>query len=363
MRRCLPQVIVAAAMSFSVPALADPPRCPQGAWFCGEVDVNVPGAPAPPAPPAVRVRPEVAPEVVLPDEPPPPPVRRRPAPPPAPPPLPSSRQPPPPVVVYQPVPSSPPPQIIVIAPGYGYGYGQYNYPYARPRPPMMSAPPPPAPRWQSEWGINLRVEGVALGHSSGAFNPGLGGVGLSLRYRPVPALRVRPGRRRAAGHGLQRLPAHRDAGLAERDALPEPSEPRAVLPASPAPTCRARTFGPPWPLRSSHRSTAGSTAPRTPTLVARAAAASSSVSRAASRSTWTALASCGRASVVARHSRSSPTRRPARRPTPPPGASSAAASPSGGRHGGLKAPQTPWSRAVGGATAPGLRFRGRYPSG
>jgi hypothetical protein len=93
------------------------------------------------------------------------------------------------VVVYQPVPSAPPPQVIIITPGYGYGYG--DYPYARPRPPQIVAPPPraPAPRWQSEFGLNLRLEGVVLGRAANgaAFNSGLGGVGMSLRYRPVPA--------------------------------------------------------------------------------------------------------------------------------------------------------------------------------
>jgi len=89
---------------------------------------------------------------------------------------------PPPVVIYQPVPTSAPPQVIIVTPGYGYGYG-----YA-PRPRPIPAPPPRAEaRWHSEFGLNLRVEGVALGKpGNGAFNAGLGGVGLSLRYRPSP---------------------------------------------------------------------------------------------------------------------------------------------------------------------------------
>jgi hypothetical protein len=86
------------------------------------------------------------------------------------------------VVVYQPVPTAPPPQVIVVTPGYGYGYSPPP-PYVVRRP----IAPPPAPRWHPEFGINLRVEGVALGHPNGApYNAGLGGVGLSLRYRPVP---------------------------------------------------------------------------------------------------------------------------------------------------------------------------------
>jgi hypothetical protein len=93
----------------------------------------------------------------------------------------------PPVVVYQPMAPAPaqPPQVIIITPGYGYGqgYGGYGRP-VRPVPPPPSAAPP---RWHSEFGLNLRVEGVALGHSAGgAFSSGMGGVGMSLRYRPVP---------------------------------------------------------------------------------------------------------------------------------------------------------------------------------
>jgi hypothetical protein len=170
-------------MSFSVPALADQQNCPPGAWFCAEVEV-----PPVQLPQAPRVVPQPQPQV-LPEQvevaPQPPPVRRRLPPQFAPPP---PGAPPPPVVVYQPVPSAPPPQVIIITPGYGYGYG--SYPYARPQPPQIVAPPrPPAPRWQSEFGLNLRLEGVVLGRaaSGAAFNSGLGGVGMSLRYRPAPA--------------------------------------------------------------------------------------------------------------------------------------------------------------------------------
>jgi hypothetical protein len=182
MRRCLTPVVVAAAMSFSLPALAD---CPPGAWFCAEAEVAPPAArPAPQVPQVAP--PPAAPQRVAPPPPadeepgPPPVVRRRPPPPPA------GAYGPPPVVIYQPVPVGPPTQIIVVTPGYGYGYG---YPYGRPRPPVAAPapPPPPKPRWQSEFGLNLRVEGVALGKPAGStVNAGLGGVGMSLRYRPVP---------------------------------------------------------------------------------------------------------------------------------------------------------------------------------
>jgi hypothetical protein len=82
--------------------------------------------------------------------------------------------PPPPVVVYQPLPSAPPPQVVIVAPP----------PHVLVRP----VPPPPPPRFyrSSEWGLNLRAEGVIMG-SRHAQDAGMGGVGLSLRYRPVPA--------------------------------------------------------------------------------------------------------------------------------------------------------------------------------
>jgi hypothetical protein len=81
--------------------------------------------------------------------------------------------------------------VIVVTPGYGYGYGPgyapgYAVPYARPRPPMITAPHA-VPRWQPEFGMNLRVEGMGINKPGGStFSAGLGGVGLSLRYRPSP---------------------------------------------------------------------------------------------------------------------------------------------------------------------------------
>jgi hypothetical protein len=217
MRRSLTPVVVAAAMSLSLPALAQdkpstqpPSACPPGAWFCAEADVNVPPPAAQPQP--ARPHPQPAqPQVIVeepvqpdPDAPAPPPVHR----PRRPPPPPAAG---PPVVIYQPVPDAPPPQVIIIAPGYGYGY-PYGYPYGRPARPAQPPPPPPRPkpqRWQSEFGINLRVEGVALGHAGGSsLNVGMGGVGLSLRYRPVPHFAFDLGADVLAGNdynGFQRM--------------------------------------------------------------------------------------------------------------------------------------------------------------
>ena len=52
---------------------------------------------------------------------------------------------------------------------------------------FTTSPPAPKERWRPEFGLNLRVEGMAIGHPhGGASNAGMGGAGVSLRYRPVP---------------------------------------------------------------------------------------------------------------------------------------------------------------------------------
>jgi hypothetical protein len=78
------------------------------------------------------------------------------------------------VVVYQ-----PPPPVVV---------------YQSPRTRYYVVPPPPpvyyyrARRPQhSEWGINLHLEGAAFGHAAGVGSSSMGGGGLGLRYRPIPA--------------------------------------------------------------------------------------------------------------------------------------------------------------------------------
>jgi len=201
MRRCLPPILFTAAMSLSLPALADPPpNCPPGSWFCAEAEVQVPPAPQPPkvvVPPIVVQPPVVVqpPEVVQ-----PPVVEEEEAPPVAPPPVrrprivvqaPQPRTAPPPVVIYQPVPAAPPTRVIIVTRGYGYGYG-YPQPPQQPQYRVVRpvAPPPPVaparPKWHPEWGLGLRVEGATLGKGA-AEGSGMGGVGLSLRYRPVPA--------------------------------------------------------------------------------------------------------------------------------------------------------------------------------
>lgn len=47
-------------------------------------------------------------------------------------------------------------------------------------------PKPPRRRHHRAWGINLRLEGVGMGSSKNrSSNSGMGGIGFSLRYRPV----------------------------------------------------------------------------------------------------------------------------------------------------------------------------------
>jgi len=209
MRRLTPALIVAAAaLSQPAVALAD---CPPGAWFCedaGPDNVQVIAPPeeeaVPPPPAAVEVVPE---DEEL------PPART----------APSHRRAQPPVVIYQP--AQPVPQvqtqapartqIIIIAPGARTHVVRRHHPAVRVAPPP--APPPPvrvmtaparlrtplaAPakrRWQSEWGLNLRLQGVSMGgdgdrrdngEQSAHPDAGMGGFGLALRYRPVPAFAV-----------------------------------------------------------------------------------------------------------------------------------------------------------------------------
>lgn len=179
MRRCLTPVVFAAAMSMSLPALAQ--NCPPGAWFCEQAEVQTPPAPA--AAPASR-RAQPPPQVIQDEDEdedgaqaaPPPPQRSA-----------------PPVVVYQPAPAAPSStRVIIIAPGYGGGYyappppAQYHVRRAVPPP----APTPPKPKWHGKptrWGLNLRVEGMTFGRNKDAAqDSGMGGLGVSLRYRPIP---------------------------------------------------------------------------------------------------------------------------------------------------------------------------------
>jgi hypothetical protein len=127
--------------------------CPPGSWFCAQP----PQQAAPAGKPIDSLEPLPDPDA---EPPPPPPKRFRRAPPPPPP------EPPPPPVVYDPPPigmierpETPPP----------YEYGPV-------RPPPFTPP--------HEWGLNLHLEGAALGR--GAQNDtSMGGFGAGLRFKPT----------------------------------------------------------------------------------------------------------------------------------------------------------------------------------
>jgi hypothetical protein len=213
MRRCLtPALIVAAALSQPLTAFAQS-NCPPGAWFCGDDDA----AQAQPAPE------EAEESDALP--PPPPPADELDedddALPPPPPRVPHVRHAPPhargrhapPVVIYQPGPSaSPPPQIIIVTPGLRARVVRRHAPVVRVTPavrvvrtaPAAIAPTPMKRRWRSEWGLNLRLQGLSFGGDrdrdrdgddgpSASKDAGMGGFGLALRYRPVLAFAFEAG--------------------------------------------------------------------------------------------------------------------------------------------------------------------------
>lgn len=188
MRRYLtPALIVAGSLSQPLTAFAQDNKCPPGAWFCGddstrtEVDVTAEAEAIPPPP--------VADSLPVPEEREPVIVHSR-----------EGRMPPP-VVVYQPrQTSSPPPQVIIIAPGGTRVVRKAPHVHRAPvvvRRTRVHAttvstvrPVQPMQRvWRSEWGLNARVQGVSFGGDGGsgaAASPdaGMGGFGLSLRYRP-----------------------------------------------------------------------------------------------------------------------------------------------------------------------------------
>jgi hypothetical protein len=160
--------VVASTLAFASGAWAQQaspnPHCPPGSWFCADTQQQT-AAPAG-QPVVLQALPGTE------------------APPPPPPPIPGrphttyiyggSMAPPPPVVVYQ-----PPPPVVVYQSGPRY--------VQAPPPPVYYYRPRARPQPRSEWGLNLHVEGAALGHSDTAtHDSGMGGVGFGLRYKPVP---------------------------------------------------------------------------------------------------------------------------------------------------------------------------------
>jgi hypothetical protein len=152
MRFCFHPCVAAflATLSVSTAALAqdENPNCPPGSWFCE--DTQPKGAETPPElPPSSETpkAPEGSTTVVVP-----------------------GAQATPPVIIYQQAP--PPPPVVVVR-------RQARY--------VVAAPPPPAPAKKIRhrmWGFNLRLEGVAMDDRANE-TAGMGGIGFSLRLRPV----------------------------------------------------------------------------------------------------------------------------------------------------------------------------------
>ncbi|HRI68590.1 MAG TPA: hypothetical protein PK156_30390 [Polyangium sp.] len=186
MRRYLtPALIVAATLSFPLTAIAQE-ACPTGAWFCQADDAASPSREAAPEADAIAPPPP-ADSLPVPEE------RTAPS---------ESRdgRMPPPVVVYQPrQTASPPPQIIIIAPG-GTRVIRKAPPPVRHihRTPVVvrktyvrntTTVRPIQRGWQSEWGLNARLQGIGFGGDGTSSvapsrDAGMGGFGVSLRYRP-----------------------------------------------------------------------------------------------------------------------------------------------------------------------------------
>ncbi len=186
MRRCLINALFAVAFTFSAPALAQDSNCPPGSWFCEAV----PDRPAP----APQNQPDPSPE----EEPPPPESLPQP---------PGGRHipqfeshPSPPVVVYRrpASPSAGPPraQVVIVAPGAAPPRPVSKVVVVRQSAPAVAPAPVAKPKnWHRRWGLNLRMEGASFGgpEKGADEGAGMGGVGLSLRYRPVPAFAIDAG--------------------------------------------------------------------------------------------------------------------------------------------------------------------------
>jgi hypothetical protein len=153
-------VTSASALLLAIPSFAwaqgaqaqQPDSCPPGSWFCAPPQD---AQPAPAGKQGLQPLPD-------PDEAPAPPPRRH---------APAAGDddahtpPPPPVVVYQ-----PPPPVMVERP-------ENPPPYEYAPPPKHYISPP------REWGLNLHLEGAAIGDGTN-HDASMGGVGAGLRYKP-----------------------------------------------------------------------------------------------------------------------------------------------------------------------------------
>ncbi len=170
----------AVAVLLAIPAVAAaqsaPSNCPPGSWFC------TPPAEEPSTPPAAGNRSAQGLQP-LPD-----PAEEEPAPPPA-------RAPRQPRVTYDPGPATQPP-VVVYQPPPPVMVERPETP-----PPYEYAPPPRKPiSPPREWGLNLHLEGAAIG-SGVNHNASMGGLGGGLRFKPTRYIGLETDVDFVGGHG------------------------------------------------------------------------------------------------------------------------------------------------------------------
>jgi opacity protein-like surface antigen len=148
MRSRIALVAIAAVLGTSSVALAQAEEegdCPPGGWFCEEPE-DEPAADED----AEAQGPDAAGSADSPE-----PESRR------------AKKTPSSVVVYTPE-GEPPPKVVVVQPS-------------------TAEPPPPKKRKRRRFGVNLRLQGALMGDSRDKdSDAGMGGAGISFRYRPVP---------------------------------------------------------------------------------------------------------------------------------------------------------------------------------
>lgn len=159
----------------------DDEGCPPGGWFCEEgpepgAEPDVVTEPPPVTGPDGGGGPSTGPEPVeLPE---------------------GKEKSEPPVVVYTPE-GEAPPKIVVVKRE------------KEPGPPDESADP----LGPSEWGLNLRLQGAMMGDRDRHPDAGMGGFGLSLRYRPIPQFAFDAGLDFLGGTDFQGYPRRETAFL------------------------------------------------------------------------------------------------------------------------------------------------------
>jgi hypothetical protein len=169
----------AVALVLAIPAItgvaaaqsAPASSCPPGSWFC---EPPPDAQPLPANKPVQGLQPLPDPD----DETPAPPPRKR-----------------PPTVTYEPAPAPPPPVVVYQPPA--------PVMVERPEgpPPYEYAPPPRKPISPAkEWGLNLHLEGAAIGSGSKQ-NASMGGLGAGLRYKPMRHVGIETDLDFIGGHG------------------------------------------------------------------------------------------------------------------------------------------------------------------